>query len=523
MYSVFIVDNEAIIRKGLCMGFDWADMGCTVIGQAADGEEALEKMEQQTPDILITDIRMPGMDGLQLTRIVRQRFPHTKVILVTAFTEFEYAQEALHQQVTDFIIKPTSREKMRTAIARASALLNSEQKDREILKTLQEKHEDNLALKQRLFLEGVLSGSQRSRLYVREESERLLLHLQGRRIVYIRILSDERDEAVLHGFAEEAKGYCAGVFDEPPLFLSSGENAVLAVVPLMDTPALLAALEEMAGLIDSMTEFGVLAGVSSALQDLSVLRQAAGEAKDACYYLDYDAAQAVMCYENIPKVSEEGSRQLRIRLKDIGRALRRRDANAAEEALRALNNTVQKEKFPLEEVRRCMALLYNMCVFCLADYDLKAALEEGVLPDESEFLQQAEKEGLLPQGIRIVGLTLRSMAEGSGQEGPVAHLQSYLKAHFAENLSLDAMAAMAHLSAGYLSREFKRAAGCTISTYVNNLRIERAKELLQDGNMKNADIAAAVGIEDPVYFSRVFKKTTGFRPSEYRERMKKEK
>lgn len=522
MYSVFIVDNEPIIRKGLCMGFDWADMGCTVIGQAAGGEEALEKMAEQTPDILISDIRMPGMDGLQLTRAVRERFPHTKVILVTAFSEFEYAQEALHQQVVDFIIKPTSREKMKTAIARATALLVAEQKDREILKTLREKHEDNLALKQRLFLENVLSGSTRSHLFLREESERLALRLQDRRVVCIRILADTQDEAALHGYAEEAQNYCTKVFGrEAPLFLSFGENAVLAVMPPEDTHTLLTALEEMAGLIDGMTEFYVKIGVSTALYDTPMLRQAAEEARDACYYLDYDAGQAVMLYENIPQVSEEGSKALRERLKDIDRALRRRDAGAAEEALRALSHTVQKEKFPLEEVRRCMALMYNMCVSCLADYDIEAALEEGVLPDEGDFLQQAERDGLLPAGMRIVGVTLRYMAEGSGQEGPAACLQRYLQEHFAENLPLSAMAAMVHLSAGYLSREFKRTAGCTISAYINALRIGRAKELLEDGSMKNADIAQAVGIEDPVYFSRVFKKTTGLRPSEYRDSLKR--
>lgn len=516
MYSVLIVDNEAIIRKGLRMGFDWQSMGCTVIGQAAGGEEALEKMEAQAPDILISDIRMPGMDGLELTRAVRSRFPHTKVILVTAFSEFEYAQEALHQQVTDFIIKPTSREKMRAAVARATEQLDSEQKDREILKTLKQKHEDNLLLRQQLFLEGVLSGRERSKLYVLEESERLGLRLQGRRAVYIRVVSGTDDESALCGDAEELKGYCARVFGETPLFLSAGENAVMLVAPPMEARALSAALEEISGLIDGMTEFGALFGVSGALSDAAMLPRAAQEARDACSYLDYDAAQTVMLYENIPQVSEEGAVQLRLRMKELSGALRALDRDAAFKALCKLDTAAREEKFPPQEMRRCMALLYNLCVSCLAAYDVRAALKEGALPGEEEFLLRALKEGALASGRALVDMTLRSMREGGGREAPVARLQAFLNTHFAENLSLEEMAAMVHLSAGYLSREFKRAAGCTVGEYVNRLRIERAKAMLRDGSMRNADIAAAVGIEDPVYFSRVFKKATGLRPTEYR-------
>lgn len=518
MYSVFIVDNEAIIRKGLRLGFDWEGMGCRVAGEAADGEEALEKMKAQPPDILISDIRMPGMDGLTLTKRVRERFPDTQVILVTAFGEFEYAQEALHQQVADFIIKPTSREKMKTAIARASALLDAQKRDREMQRTLKEKHEDNLALRQRLFLEGVLSGGIRSDLYVREEGARLRIDLLGRRAVYIRILPDDAEDAA-GVYAEEVKGYLSPMFaGETAIFLSAGDSALLALAPGREPHALVAALEEAAEMIDSMTEFGVQMGVSGAMRGAAQLRQAAQEARDACYYLDYDGGQAVMLFEQIPRVSPEGGRQLRDRLEDINRALRRRDRAFAEEALRALDRTVQAEKFPLEEVRRSMVLLYSMCVHSLADVDLKTALEAGLLPDEGDFLRRVEKEGPLPAGLAMLDVTLRSMEGDGGQEGPVARLQAYLANHFAENLSLDAMAAMVHLSPGYLSREFKRAAGCTIGAYVSALRVERAKELLKNGAMKNADIGQAVGIEDPVYFSRMFKKATGLRPSEYRDR-----
>ncbi|MHC1787669.1 MAG: response regulator [Christensenellales bacterium] len=523
MHSIMIVDNEAIIRKGLSQGFDWAALACEVVGTAADGAEALDQLRERPVDILISDIRMPGMDGLELTREVRRLYPETKIILVTAFTEFAYAQEALRQQVVDFIIKPTSQEKLRAAVQRAKDLLNQDLQAQILRRSLQEKHQANLLLEQKLFLEGLASGSKQSSLYVRTQSARLHLDLLGSRAIYIHLqCRDDLDDGRLSRFVEEGMRYCLAAFGEhAPITLPFERCGFLAVVRGMALKDLMQALREFIGLIDSMTEFSVQVGVSAPLTEAALLSKGVEEARDACHYLSYDSHQAYMLFEDMPKVTEEVSEQIRNVLKQANDALRRQDLRDIERALHGLEAIVHKERMPLVEVRRCMALLHNMCVNSLLDYDLRSVLDGGLLPKVQDFLDGLVSENLYASFFTVAQETLRLIsAQASEADGPVQFLRNYLRVNLDKPLSLDSLAALVHLSPSYLSREFKRVVGENLSTYVSNLRVERAKELMKDSKLKNAEVAQAVGIEDPVYFSRVFKKATGLRPSEFRAKLK---
>lgn len=121
MLKVMLVDNEAAIRKGLAHGIRWENLGCTVAAQAEDGEDALARIPQVLPDIVISDIRMPGMDGLTLAEELHRRWPHIKTIILTGFPDFSYAQKAIAYQVVDFVLKPTSVEQLTAAIERAGS------------------------------------------------------------------------------------------------------------------------------------------------------------------------------------------------------------------------------------------------------------------------------------------------------------------------------------------------------------------------------------------------------------------
>ena len=108
MYSVMLVDNEPIIPKGLMKLIDWRSCDCQISAVARDGIDAVRQIREQAPDILITDIRMPEMDGLQLCAWVREHCPRTQIILLTGFPDFEYAQQAIQYQVAAFVLKPTT-------------------------------------------------------------------------------------------------------------------------------------------------------------------------------------------------------------------------------------------------------------------------------------------------------------------------------------------------------------------------------------------------------------------------------
>jgi len=519
MHSVMIVDNEAIIRKGLSQCFNWTSLGCKVTDLAADGAEALEKLQANQVDILISDIRMPGIDGLALTREVRKRFPDIKIILVTAYTDFEYAQEALRQQVVDFIIKPTSEEKLRNAVMRAKAMLNQDRHSEDLKRSLHEEHTANLFLQQKLFLEGLIAGNNLSNLYTRTESARLHIDLIGSRLAFVRIdCSVDEGEDRLSGFVEESRRYFSTVFlNHQIIMLSSEASGFLTMVSAQPEIELTALLDEYVSLIDSMTEFNVQIGVSSPIDSILNMRDAAREARDAFFYLSYEGHQVYMLFDHVPQANEEVTQEIRDLLRQTNEAFIQQNLSSIEKAIHSFEILVRRERLPLSEVSRFMSLLYNICINTLINFDLKAAFEKGLLPKEDEFLRDLRIDDLSTSFLTLARESLDIIRlEERGAEGSVQFVQNYIRLNLEKDLTLDRLAAFTHLSPGYLSRQFKRNVGKNLSTFISNQRIERAKALLEKGDQKNYEVAQAVGIEDPVYFSRVFRKTTGLSPSEYR-------
>lgn len=519
MYSVLVVDNEPIIRRGLIQCMDWQALGCQVQGDAADGEEALALMEQHPVDILITDVRMPGMDGLQLTREVRSRYPDTKVILVTAYSEFEYAQEAVRQQVVDFIIKPTSEEKIRAAVLRAKEQLRSDSQVGELVKTLQVKQQDNQALEQQLFVEGLISGNRLSGLYVRTQSARLHLQLRGSRALAVQVLcADQMEEARLLHRMEDSSRFLRRVFPEDGLIvLPLGLGTFLALALDGEEKELRRRLEDFFGLIDGFAEHSVQVGVSAPVEDALRLQAAVRQAQDALFSLAYDEQAPVLFYEEVPRVTGETAKTLQGALKHVREAFRAKDMQQVEKGMRVFEQQLSQGRIPLQEVQRYARLLYNMCTGTLIDHDLLAALGTDAWPTADQFLQRVERERLPEPFMELAQEAMRLLrGDGQGREGAMQFLQGHIAQNLAGDLSLEALARLVHLSPSYLSKEFKRTMGQNLSTYISETRMERAKALMRSPELKNYEIARLVGIDDPVYFSRAFKKATGLRPSEYR-------
>src|SRR5512141_1537217 len=158
-YKVFFVEDEIITREGIRDNVDWQASGFEFCGEATDGEMALPLLRTAQPDVLITDIKMPFMDGLQLSKIVRERMPWIKIIILSGHDEFEYAQKAINLGVTEYLLKPVTAQDLHYALQRIAAQIDRERHDQENLEKLKSQVEENrAALRERLLLNLVVGA-----------------------------------------------------------------------------------------------------------------------------------------------------------------------------------------------------------------------------------------------------------------------------------------------------------------------------------------------------------------------------
>ena len=159
LYRIILVDDEEEVRKSMIKKLDWEAAGFQVVGDAENGQEALEMIEQLEPDVLMTDIRMPYMDGLELVRRIRQKYPSMKVLIFSGFDDFEYAQQAITLNVTEYILKPVNVEELTEILSRVKIKLDQEIEERRNVDRLRERYQHSLPILREVFLNDLVRGN----------------------------------------------------------------------------------------------------------------------------------------------------------------------------------------------------------------------------------------------------------------------------------------------------------------------------------------------------------------------------
>ena len=505
-YTVMLVDNEPAIPRGLMRLIDWKAHNCYVRSIANDGADAVRQILEAPPDILITDIRMPEMDGLQLCGWVREHYPDTQLILLTGFPDFEYAQQAIQYEVADFVLKPTTEEALSAAVDKACQRL---QKDSGLQK--------GLLLEQQALLGELIFQSRHSMLYILNKLNDLHIVLPSYYVLSL--------EVVFQGTLEE----CTAVLQQAQdILLSCCRGHTVFLVPKSDSCcyAVLALPEEVdpadictaaVEAVDGRTDFLLTIGISRCHKNPLNMQRAAQEADDAQKFALYSSQPSVMRCEDLPKLSEDTANALLGRLRLVESALESHSADAALKNMEDLFQLMRTEKIPFSSAYQIALLLQNFCVSLLLSHNLSAGrLAELPALDGGSMESLEALEG----GMRdcVTGTLAQIGRAQENIDSIIYEVKQYIDQNYSASLSLDALAAMVHLSPSYFSKLFKREMGENLSTYILNTRIEHAKFLLRTTDKKAYEIAEAVGIYDPVYFSKIFKKATGLKPKEYRER-----
>jgi len=523
LYKVFLVEDEIVTREGIRDNVDWRAAGFELCGEAPDGEMALPLIEKARPDVLITDIRMPFMDGLQLCKILRDRMPALKIIILSGHNEFQYAQEAVKLGVTEYLLKPFGVQELHQVLNKVAALLDYDRAEREKLERLKNQIEDNLALRQEKFLSKLVMGGMASSEVIRE-SRLVGLDLIAKWYLVLVVNFELNSQTEQFDYSEyqqveQTISRLAGA--NPDIFLAKTGVEELVLIIKGDTSEHLAQegrflTELIRTEVENRTKCSLRVGFGSPQDRIGNIHRSFAEALAS---LQQDAAKA-------PSHVEISSETGKAELLDL-------DKSALENFLRygakeEFDSFFQVYMQPLNEAALQSYLVRNYIFVDIVLMVAKFVHQLGgnvdqVIPEinrvETMLLNVKTPDQLREETRQVFASALAFRdSKPQKQHKPMIHLaKKYIEAHYVDpELSLNEVAEQVNFSPSHLSVVFSRETGMTFKDYLINIRMEKAKELLRTTPLKSFEIASQIGYNDPHYFSYVFKKHTNLSPKQFR-------
>ncbi len=522
LYKVFLVEDEIVTREGIRDNVDWPSVGFEFCGEAPDGEMALPLIETTQPDVLITDIKMPFMDGLQLCRIIRERMPWVKILILSGHDEFNYAQEAVKLGVTEYLLKPVGVRDLHNVLQKVASELDRERQERERLQRLKDQVEDNLGLRQeKLLLELVMGGI--SSLEVVQQSQQLGLDIIAKwyQVILIKAeLCDSTDQFDYYEFQQVTRIASGLMGNNPDVFLLKKDMEELVLIIKGDGVEYL----EQEGVflteliryeVETKTNCAVIVGIGSPQNRLGDIH--------------HSFAEALAIVRN----EARKTRQIEVNNETDKAELLKLDKSVLESYLKYGVKDEFDEFFdaylqPLGQTALNSFLIKN---YIFIDILLTTAkfvhrltgIVDQVIPEinyvETLLMNIKTVEQIREETRKIFtsALAFRD-SQPQSQYMAVSHqAQEYIDSHFSDpDISLNEVAAHVNLSPSHFSTVFSREIGETFKEYLTRVRIEKAKELLRTTSLKSFEIAYRIGYKDPHYFSFVFKKNTGLSPRKFR-------
>ncbi|MFB9279494.1 helix-turn-helix domain-containing protein [Cohnella cellulosilytica] len=503
-----IADDEVIIRNGLAKVIKWQEIGLTLLEPAASAEEALERIDREKPDILLTDIRMSGMTGLELAEEARGKLPNLEVVILTGYDDFVYAQQAIRQNVSDYLLKTSKPEEIIRTVLKAKQ--KAEEKQRLRSREYQtDEHERN-----RRLVGWIVHGEQDA-----ARTDWLPASPTGRWQVLIAEAdgwgTSRREQALLQFAVNNA------VRDllSRASFVHDGRIAM--VVPASSgEPDRQRRRGEFARLEKTLNCNLVVAG-GLVKANPQQLRDSYATALEALRFKPLMNA-ALWEYADIADrkggktvcTQEEEKELSAILLEDDPIALKRWAGGYIEAHLRDTDTTPQTLQASLQSVALAAHRWLERIVSAVGRKDER---EPPVVPPFRYEANLIENEGLFQHLFDTMQYGRQLLAEDKISH--VVRAIVYIEEQVGRDLSLTQVAEHVHLHPNHLSELFKKETGVKFVDYVIRTRMQRAMELLASTPTRIAEIAMAVGYEDVKYFGQMFKKFTGSTPSQFRERM----
>ncbi|MFD3260130.1 response regulator [Paenibacillus lentus] len=531
MYKVLIVDDEHFVRYGIKAMIDWESMGFDVVGEASNGMEGLLAFEELEPDVVITDIKMPVMDGIEFVRQVRALDRQVKLILLTCLDDFEYAQKAIRLGITDYLIKSDIMPKDLEQVMMNLKTVLDEAQYAAGHSAGRQAHESNQdSVTKEALLMGLAHGTISEANVTEQKLQAAGLSPVRTPLILLYIGIDDLEKLRSHHTEDEiimlhTKGIevirKACSLDSEDNEIISGTTGVWSV--LLKGISGEAAEELAQRLISRFSDklgLSITLGVSSLFHSLLELRNAYLQAEHR-YRLKLFLGCGIVIGQEFVYETEHAENPVPMMNKKLNDYLYSLDSEAMQQYLVDTFDHA-KARLDYEGVHLIsIELLLNLTnMYLELSHD-----QEWLYERKKELFDQIKQletlEEIISWFVQIYEELIRKMrAVYSSDQGSVAKAIQYIEQNYDQDLSLQVLSQYVHLSKNYFSNLFKREMGEGVIDYITKVRLDRAKALLRNTDLRSSEIGTLIGVSDSKYFSKLFKKMTGATPSEYRDGMK---
>ena len=543
MLKIFLAEDEVIVRETIKRMIPWEELGFELVGEAADGEMALPLLIRQKPDLLITDIKMPFMDGLTLAKLAKKELPELKIVILSGYDDFNYAKQAISIGVEDYLLKPITKNALIERLSEIRSRYEHEKTQKEYYEKFQREMQAYEKNSSRDFFEALVCGSM-DMMEVYKKAEKLGLDIVAEAYnILIFTMNSEED------FSGQKEGYSEWEAESLEMledFFSDNTSAMLFRCNIFSYGVLIkgqketidentrSCIDEIKKILDRKEQKRQwFVAVGESVERLSQLQKSYHSASRA-FSQRYLYGENILYYDEM-ELMEHRSGQADT---NDNAYLKNVDVNALNPAIlqKFLSNGLQEEtenfvkdyfyaigQEPMESLVFRNYVILNVRFSVLSFLKSLGCDTEEMEPENTEeILAESGKniESAIAYAEKMVSqaITIRDQNSGNKNRSILKTAVDFIESHYMEEeISLNTVANVANVSANHFSALFSQNMGQTFIEYLTSLRMNKAKELLRCTGMRSSEIAGEIGYKDAHYFSYLFKKTQGMTPSDYRK------
>jgi len=537
MYKVLLVDDEVLTREAIRQNIPWEEAGFLLTGVAENGKEALSMIAKEQPDVVLTDICMPVMDGIALSACLHERYPQIIIIIISGYDDFEYAKQAIKYEVSNYILKPITSRELMEELRKVKNKIDRTMEKQSELDQVQYEFKKNLPTIRNYFLNQLIEGN-----YLKNDVETQMQKLSIRPLggfQAVVMLEVEDTSAFWENYPtakEELIGFSVANISEEiaeehqrVIFFRNVEEKSMFVFSHDSEDALISLIQEtcrnIAAVIFRCMKIKVCTLVGKPVRNVKDWKksyQSVLAAKEHRFFLeDYEFIFGSAF------LAEKETVQLSL-TPQIEKLVLMIKMNQVDEIKSITTGIFERLKSSGKEKMQMILTIQNLVL------EILISLEEN-MPGKNEkyedkfILQILEYKHLADVEKWFLGFGI-SLAEElskkreSANQRLAARAMDYMEQNYMNaDMTLNTICSYLSVSTSHFSTFFKNATGETFTEALTRIRIRKAKQLFEKTRMMNYQVATSVGYQDPHYFSSVFKKCVGQTPTEYGKRLRRGK